>query len=84
MERKKETTTKAAYESEQMEDLRSVSQQATILKQGSQNESLTMLKPKQRQFKSCTKKSTRFTFRNTLTPRQPLFLIGCGFGWKPT
>ena len=48
------------------------------------NASPTMLKPKQMRFKSCMKKSTRFTFRNTLTPRQPLFLIGCGFGWKPT
>ena len=75
---------KAAYGNEQMADLRSVSQQATILKQGSRNASPTILKPKQMRFKSCMKKSTRFTFRNTLTPRQPLFLIGCGFGWKPT
>ena len=66
-----------------MADLRSVSQQATILKQGSRNASPTTLKPKQRRFKSCTKKSTKSTFRNALTPRPPLFLIGCGFGWKP-
>ena len=44
----------------------------------------TILKPKQMRFKSCTKRSTKSTFRNTLTPHPPLFLIGCGFGWKPT
>ena len=81
---KKETTTKAAYENEQTADLRSVSQQATILKQGSRNVFLTMLKPKQRRFKSCTKKSTKSTFRNMLIQHPPLFLIGCGFGWRPT
>ena len=41
-------------------------------------------KPRQRQFKSCTKRSTRFTFRNTLTRLPPPFSTGCGSGWKPT
>ena len=30
------------------------------------------------------KRSTRFTFRNTLTRLPPPFSTGCGSGWKPT
>lgn len=84
MERKKRNHNEGSIRERADGRFESVSQQATILKQGSRNASPTMLKPKQRRFKSYMKRSTRFTFRNTLTPHPPLFLIGCGFGWKPT
>lgn len=65
---------KAAYGNAQMADLRSVSQQATILKQGSRNASLTITKTKAEAIQKLHEEEYKIHFQKHVDPTSTTFL----------